>query len=218
MQALLGYNRKLAWVVFPALSWACLGLAFAMGMGFHGPPPFALALGPPPGGAVIPGRLLALDETAAGLTLRMGVPDFDLERARDWQARQPEPLKNITVEFTELQPLPPEAQPEPEIHLLNSAEELRQLTAKRHVLLTRDYIVMILPFETRLLPRGEDAEQRLQQLIQEHRQRHPGDGWDKRGRGGDGSRRDRLEHWREFRRERKGASPPPPSPEPEPGG
>jgi hypothetical protein len=220
MQALLGYNRKLAWVVLPAIVWACLGLAFALGAAPGGPPPFALHLGWPPGGVVVPGRLLLLEETATGMHLRMGMPEPALARLQDWPAHLPFKLPpNLSVEFTPLPPGPPQEQPPADYRLLDPNTEIRELPRERQAVVTKDYIVVVLPFETRLLPRGADAEQRLRQLLQERP-----DGWGRLRKwhpGEDKSER-RQERRDKFRRGDDKSTPPPAPPEgstpPPPGG
>ncbi len=190
MAALLGYNRKLGWVVVPALLWACLALALALG---------AVQVGPPPGGMIVPGRVLRVAETAGRLILQMGYLEEQRPFIERWQrdilSQLPE---NLAVEFSVLerseyrQPLTPEFQ------LRDPASEPHRFPSQREVVLTQEYILLISPREARLLPRGRDSEAVLRRLLEERRER---------GGGGPG--------WRERRKPAGKAEVPPGSKQPE---
>ena len=166
MQALLGYNRKLAWVVVPTVIWACLGLSLALGAGRGGPPPFAMHLGLPEGGVIVPGRILLVEETESHLHLTSGVPDRRLEDMLQWESHLPFDLPdNLVVDFTGIDFSQPGMTSRTEFRLLDPANQPRRFAGQREVVLTKHYIVVLKPHEARLLPRGRDSEQLLQRLL-----------------------------------------------------
>jgi hypothetical protein len=173
MAALLGYNRKLAWVIVPALLWACLALALALG---------AVQVGPPPGGMVVPGRLLRVEESKANLKLVVGYIAEQNPHVERWQREIGSKLpEDLIVEFSVVQPGELRRSGSPDFQLLEPAIEPRQFPGGREVVLTQKYIMLILPRETRLLPRGRDSEATLRRLLEERRGRGTGGrGWQHR--------------------------------------
>ena len=74
---ILGYNRRLSWVVVALVLWALFSVALAVGAGGRdgpNPPPLHVRVGLPEGGQWIPGRLVSATEADGVLTLVVGVP------------------------------------------------------------------------------------------------------------------------------------------------
>lgn len=72
--ALIGYNRRLAWVVAPLILWALIGISIAFGAGWREnvhQPPLCLSIGAAEGSWWVQGKLVALRENDTGLTLEL---------------------------------------------------------------------------------------------------------------------------------------------------
>lgn len=156
--ALLGYNRKLLWVVLPAMLWAWLGVAAALGPP-HGPggplpggePPVRFGIGPAAGGVYLygvvkrvveePGQLVITIEAITGEARTVPAPGAQPE------ANMPPGLR---VDYVTPGALP--AGP-PELRLLGGMREGRRLPSGASGILTERFLLKIDEHGVRVLPR-----------------------------------------------------------------
>lgn len=95
--ALIGYNRRLAWVVAPLTFWALIGISIAFGAGNRANDqqlPLHLSIRTAEGSWWVPGKLVALKEDENILTLTLVGPT-------DKPPRPPELPVDIQVEYVE---------------------------------------------------------------------------------------------------------------------
>ncbi len=203
--ALLGYNRKLLWVVIPAVVWAWLGLALALGPPpgqgpRRGAGPVRLGLGPAGDGVFIGGVLKRAVEDQDQLVLTV---EMAPGAVRQILGRGDQPVHNLppglSVEFVAPGELP--AGP-PQLQLRNGQRTARRLPSGAHGVLTGRFLLKYEARGVRVIPRPFDML--------------PPGGADRPGRGRLRDRvRDKVQDWREQRPPREpgrggGAGSPPP--------
>lgn len=144
--ALLGYNRRLIWVIIPLVLWAMLGLLLAAGAGARdgAPPPLNLQVNLPDGGIWLRGQLLSIAETEAGLTVRVAVRHGEVQPLDAQHA-------NLVIEQVEMDH-PRWGQPEIAI----AGNEAVQLPNGRGAALTEHYLIRFSPGDVRIIPRPAD--------------------------------------------------------------
>jgi len=187
--ALLSYNRRLLWVVVPAVLWALLGMcAVVGGQARHGAAqamPFGLGIGPAEGGMWVRGRVRRIIEEPGRLAITVEIPTDareEIHGARGEVLAQPPP--DVSVTFVR-----PGEMPEgpPEIRLLSGMQGPRRLGLDRFGLLTERYIVKfgrdfvhLAPrprdfFEPGPAPGGEESlRDRLRNRLRERLEQHRG--------------------------------------------
>ena len=139
------YNRRLAWVVIPAVVWAAIGLFLALGAGrpgVEGEQPLGLRLGLAEGGLRLPGQVLEVIEGDDGLHITLAV------RA-DARPDLPELPAGVSVEF--VTPTGPPTGP-PLIELAPSGHVIK-LPGGRVLALTDDYVLKFGREDLRIVPR-----------------------------------------------------------------
>lgn len=208
--ALLGYNRKLLWVVIPAIVWAWLGLALALapppGQRSHrdgGPVKFGI--GPAGDSLFIGGVLKRVEERqdATVLTIELA-PDAK----RQILGRDNEPVSKLPpglkVEYVAPGELP--AGP-PQLQLRNGQRSAKRLPSGAFGLLTREFLlkyeargVRVFPRPLDIPPPQRDGRQRRDALRERVRERY----------------QDLRERRRAPRPEPPGVQPAPPAEEPLP--
>lgn len=154
--ALLGYNRKLLWVVLPAMLWAWLGLATALApppgqRPPGGDPPVRMGIGPAVGGVYLPGMVKRVVETPGLLTITIEVaPDAprdvfgsDMLSA----SHMPPGLKVEYVSPGELAPGPPE------LKLMGEMRQGKRLPGGASGILTENYLLKLDKRGVRIMPR-----------------------------------------------------------------
>jgi hypothetical protein len=157
--ALLSYNRKLLWVVIPAIVWAWLGLAAALGPPpGHGRPggegPVRFGIGPAGDAVFISGVLKRVEERPEQLVLTIelapGAEHQILGRGDKPVSRLP---FGLTVEYVAPGELP--AGP-PELDLRGRQREPRRLPSGAQGVLTQRFLLKYEERGVRVIPRPND--------------------------------------------------------------
>jgi hypothetical protein len=161
--ALLGYNRKLLWVVLPAILWAWLGVAAALGPPPGQPPPggeppVRFGIGPAANGVYLsgvvkrvveePGQLTITIESASNTLMAPGTgaqptPGADAQPA-------PGIPPGLKVEYVKPGELPPGP---PELRLMGKMREGRRLPSGASGILTERFMLKIDERGVRIMPR-----------------------------------------------------------------
>ena len=196
--ALLSYNRRLLWVVVPAVLWALLGLSVVLGgearRGAAAAMPLGLGIGPTEGGLWIRGKMRRITEEPGRLAITIEIPTDAREEIRGARGEVlAQPTPDVSVTFVRPGEIREGA---PEIKQLSGAQRPRRLGQDRFGLLTERYIVKFGRDFVHLAPRPRDFFEPAP------------------APGGDGSLRDRLHRkLRERLEQRRGQrSTPPESP------
>lgn len=157
--ALLSYNRKLLWVVIPAVVWAWLGLALALGPppgrgGIRGEGPVRLGIGPAGEGVFIAGALKRAAEVDDRLVLTM---ELAPGAVREVLGRGDQPVRNLppglAVEYVAPGALP--AGP-PQFNLRSGQRNARRLPSGAHGVLTSRFLLKYEERGVRVIPRPFD--------------------------------------------------------------
>ncbi|HES58054.1 MAG TPA: hypothetical protein ENO21_01335, partial [Firmicutes bacterium] len=171
--ALLSYNRRLGLLAAAAAFWALIGIAASLGMvrGEDQPPPLSVSLGVPPGGVVLPGELVAIEQSDGVLSLTIGRPP----NAPEGLPAAAELPDDIAVDFVTVEPRGPgqmRRQP-PRISLGPGEQRPRRLPGGDHLLLADKYAVRFGRGEVRVFPRpAERGGEFLRRMF--GRERGPG--------------------------------------------
>lgn len=151
---ILGGNRRLLWVIVPAIVWAWLGVSIPLGMrpqDHAGLPPFRVELGPAAGGVTIEGRLGRLAEDGGVLFVTVETPNGP-------------PLKVTGPGGQEVHSLPPGLRIEqvapgtfpagpPELRLQGGMREARHLPGGNFGVLTERFLVRYNDRHVHVVPR-----------------------------------------------------------------
>jgi hypothetical protein len=159
--ALLGYNRKLMWVVLPAMLWAWLGVAAALGPP-HGPgqpppggePPVRFGIGPAAGGVYLSGVVKRVVEEPGQLVITIEAEAAE-PRTVPAPGEQPEAdmPPGLRVDYVTPGELPPGP---PELRLLGGMREGRRLPSGASGILTERFLLKIDEHGVRVLPRPRE--------------------------------------------------------------
>jgi hypothetical protein len=161
--ALLGYNRKLLWVVLPAMLWAWLGVAAALGPppGLPPPggePPVRFGIGPATNGVYLTGVVKRVVEEPGQLTIT--IETTSIKSAATGTGAQPTPGADtqpspgmppgLKVEYVAPGKLP--AGP-PELKLMGTMRQAKRLPSGASGILTERFLLKIDERGVRVLPR-----------------------------------------------------------------
>ena len=156
--ALIGYNRRLAWVVAPLILWALIGISIAFGAGWRENVqqlPLRLSIGAAEGSWWVQGKLVALREDDTGLTL-------ELAGLAGKPPRLPELPTDIHIEYVEgtQAPVGPPALNVP------GEERLFQLPGQRTLVVGDMYVVSFGRDKVHIFKRPPDLDrERLKQYL-----------------------------------------------------
>lgn len=177
--ALLGYNKRLIWVIIPLVLWAFTGLLLAAGVGARDgvPAPLNLKLNLPEGGLWLHGQLLSITEDVGILTLRIAV--------RPGKLSQPDnPHTDLVIERVE-STRPLKQRP----NLAISGNDSIIFPNGRGAALTEKYLIRFGSGDVWIIPRPPEMDSaRFHQMLRQHKRDR-----DKRYPPGDGLQRRRID-------------------------
>jgi len=160
--ALIGYNRRLAWVVAPLILWALIGISIAFGAGWREnvqQPPLRLSIGAAEGSWWVQGKLVALREDDTGLTL-------ELVGLAGKPPRLPELPTDIHIEYVEGK----QTLNGPPVIQVPGEGRIFQLPGQRILAVGDNYIVSFGRDKVHIFKRPADLDrERLKQYLRKQR-------------------------------------------------
>ena len=170
--ALLGYNKRLFWVVWPLLIWAYWGLFAALGAEQQEQGLLKLSLGLPEGAVTLAGELRQLTEETDEVTLVLALPPGAPELMRGPEGESyPELPPGLTVEYVSTEDAAPGP---PQIHLLKGDNRPLTLPAGRQLVSTARYVFVFDRHGVRVWPASDRPKlERLKQRLLEREEGRP---------------------------------------------